>query len=701
MNLWAVDTETLPFEEPQYALGNKTRITPFKHPELVLVTAYDGKQDHLWRRDTAEAELLRLLSVPDAHFVFHNVSFDFGVLDRFSPKIGDLLLDLAEQNRLHDTGIMELLLQIARGDVAKLRTPKLSVLASLRVGLRLEKDSGVRCTFDRYLDPQIPLPAGHDYYARQDAIATYKVFRSQFAEASQYASDLNGALLPHAPTRFGLLTEGVQVKGALSLSWLESFPLRVDQAEAIRLRNELSTEAKRLEEALILYGWAKRGPKTGRFHLSNKAITSVLASYSKEHDIVPDLTPTGKISLSDKFWNDHVPRIPSASLAAPEGVFSPRGRLQVWLRYLRVRKLKGTFLDMYSTSPVHYPSYYNLGARTGRLSCTRPNSQQIPKHRDGIRSIFVPMAGRLLIEADYKAAELVGLAQIYHLRYGGSLLGKQLNAGSDPHITTAKRVFGEAEFNKATAPEQAKLRQGAKALNFGVPGGLGYRKFVSYAKRTWGFACTPDEARSLIQAFRSSDPELYRYLNEGQDPKTRLETAARNLGISFSALITALDAWRDPDSEAWIPHVANSRLGMFVRGSYKLPIRLRPGFDPRFDLFRVSATVPTGRIRGRCSYTEAHNSPFQGLISDAFKLSLWALFRVHRLDRALFSPVAGIHDSILIDAEPDRAEQAKLTLEECMLSGLRAVCPDIKGEVDLIGPLERWGTSTTAFGLAK
>lgn len=701
VQLIAVDTETLPFEDVKYALGGKTRITPFKHPELVLVTAYDGTQDYLWRRGTAEAELLALFRRPDTHFVFHNISFDFGVLDRFSKKLGDALVELAEENRLHDTGIFELLLEIARGDTPKLRTSRLASLALARAGITLDKQSLVRTTFDRYLDPSVPLPAGHDYYARQDAIATYKVSRSQYAEAVPYLSELGPHLLPKAAARFGILSESIQVKGALSLSWLERFPLRVDQAEATKLREQLSTEARRLEDALILYGWAKRGPKTGRFHLSNKVITKILSEYSKENSIVPDLTPTGRLSLSDKFWNDHFEKISPEALVAPEGLFSPKARIQVWLRYLRVRKLKGTFLDVYSASPEHYPSYYNLGARTGRMSCVKPNAQQVPKRRDGIRSLFIPSPGRLLIEADYKAAELVGLAQIYFLRYSGSLLGEQLNLGADPHVATARRVVGETVYDRTPKEGQDKLRQAAKAVNFGVPGGLGYRRFVTYAKRTWGVSMTPDEAKQFINDVRATDPQLSRYLNDGQDPKSRLELASRNLNISFAQLITALDAWRDPDSEEYVLHLANRRLGLFSRGALDLPLSLPPGFDPRFDLFRTTATVPTGRIRGRCSYTESHNTPFQGLISDAFKLSLWALFRQHRKAPEVFSPVAGVHDSVLIEASPEHVPAATAILKDAMFAGLQLTCPDIKADVDIIGPMSRWGASTTAFGEAK
>lgn len=702
--LYAVDTETCLFEDVQYGAQGKTRISPFKYPALVLVTTYDGKDPALYRRDTAERALLDLLARPDTELVFHNIAFDFGVLNRFSPAVGSALLRLAGEGRIHDTALLELLVQIARGDETGgkgLRTSKLSKLALNRAGMRLNKDDGIRLTFDRYINPNIPLPDGYYDYATQDAVATYKVYQSQAAEAEVYASGHNEAhLLPNYRRDFGLLTEALQVRAALAHAWLEQHPMRVDLDEARALNAKVTRESKKLEDALIQYGWATRGPKTGRFHLSNVALAKVLDAYSKEKSITPDYTPTGKISLSDRFWNDWIPRIPEASLIAPEGIFSIQGRLQVWLRYLRVRKLKGTFLDTYGASSEHYPTYYILGARTGRASCVRPNAQQVPKHRDGLRSLFVPSKGRVFIEADFKGAELVSLAQIYHLRYGGSLLGESINSGIDAHEASARRVYGANAYDAAPPADQKKLRQAAKALNFGIPGGLGYRRFVTYAGRSFGVALSEEQSRALINAYRESDPQLSAYLADGQSPATKLQLAAQNLGATYERLISALDAWRDEEAGTICEGLAVRRLYLFARGDYDLGIPLPPGFNPLFDLFRSTAVVPTGRIRGRCSFTEAHNTPFQGLISDAIKCSLWHLYTTWADHPALFSPVCAVHDSVLVECLERDADTVKSLLESSMLHGLRTVCPAIKGEVDIIGPLDRWGASTSAFGEA-
>ena len=64
-------------------------------------------------------------------------------------------------------------------------------------------------------------------------------------------------------------------------------------------------------------------------------------------------------------------------------------------------------------------------------------------------------------------------------------------------------------------------------------------------------------------------------------------------------------------------------------------------------LFCSGVTTLTGRVRGRVSFTQARNTPFQGLAADGAKLALWELIR------AGYRVVAFIHDEILIELPED------------------------------------------------
>ena len=86
------------------------------------------------------------------------------------------------------------------------------------------------------------------------------------------------------------------------------------------------------------------------------------------------------------------------------------------------------------------------------------------------------------------------------------------------------------------------LRQRAKVLNFGIPGGLGPRSLVAYARSTYGVTLTLEEAgefrRRLIEEVY---PELGLYLADDG-----METLARNLGAAGRGVLADGSTGRGP-----------------------------------------------------------------------------------------------------------------------------------------------------------
>lgn len=707
--LIAVDTETTRFREPVYAWKGRTRIAPFGGHDLVLGSIGGDGGVSVYHRVALCQALWDYLD-RGYHVVFHNAAFDVPVFARAEPRLGDALFQAADEGRIHDTKILEPLIQIAVGASTQsqkvlVSSPSLKALARSRAGLDLDKENGVRTSFDLYRSPHAAIPQDALRYAALDALATYLVYRSQIAEARVLASPAGCRypLYPDRIERFGLLSENVQVRGSLSLAWLEEYPLRVDLAQARAVRERLEGECRRFEHALVSFKWAHFTPRTRVFKLKHNALRKVLAEYAIQRNLQPDLTDTGLMTLAADYWSKQIPKIKENAYAHPEEVTDLEGRLQVWLRYARARKLLATYIYPYSAAERHYPQYQNLGARTGRVSCSRPNAQNIPKRKDGIRALFVPEPGFVYLEADYRAAELVALAQVYHCLYGGSVLEEAINAGRDPHVATATRLV--PEFAVLTEAEQKRWRQGAKALNFGLPGGLGAKTLQKYAATTWGFVATLEEMRALREQTLHDDPQLRAYLSEREGAEEKLRLAAKNLNLSWERFVSIFDAWNRNEPEG----IATANIGLLRRRvldwlynseEYEVPLPL--GFKPEFDLFRTTTCTLTGRIRGRASFTEAHNTPFQGLVADAGKIALWELRRAHWSEGAgaTWFPTAFIHDSILLQVRPYDVERVKELVRGCMLRGLRAVCPAIRGDVDFVGPLDRWGESTDAFGNA-
>lgn len=119
-----------------------------------------------------------------------------------------------------------------------------------------------------------------------------------------------------------------------------------------------------------------------------------------------------------------------------------------------------------STGRVH-ADFRQIGAPTGRFSCSNPNLQQIP-HEEAYRRCFRAPEGRKLVIADYSQIELRILADFA----GDANLIAAFESGQDFHSITAAQVFNVAP--EAVTPEQ---RSFAKRLNFGVVYGIGASRF--------------------------------------------------------------------------------------------------------------------------------------------------------------------------------------------------------------------------------
>jgi DNA polymerase-1 len=168
-----------------------------------------------------------------------------------------------------------------------------------------------------------------------------------------------------------------------------------------------------------------------------------------------------------------------------------------------------------------YASWRQLGAAaSGRMSCSGPNLQQLP--RGSYRKCFIAPAGRVLVKADYSQIELRIAAKVS----GDKNMLAAYQRGDDLHTLTAQRVLGVAEVTK-------EQRQLAKAVNFGLLYGMGARGFQAYAKSNYGVELTLEQAEQYRQAFFSAYPGLRRWHRSQKEGRveTRTLCGRRRLGV--------------------------------------------------------------------------------------------------------------------------------------------------------------------------
>jgi DNA polymerase I len=151
------------------------------------------------------------------------------------------------------------------------------------------------------------------------------------------------------------------------------------------------------------------------------------------------------------------------------------------LRYRKEFKLNTSFL---SSLPCHvhpitgriHPTLWQLGAVTGRYSCSNPNLQQIPRESK-VRVCFIVPPGKKLVIADFSQIELRVVAELTQ----DKKMLDAFNNGEDLHSLTASLVC-QKPIDQVSADERTK----AKAINFGLTFGMSVFALKNYTLINYG-----------------------------------------------------------------------------------------------------------------------------------------------------------------------------------------------------------------------
>lgn len=258
------------------------------------------------------------------------------------------------------------------------------------------------------------------------------------------------------------------------------------------------------------------------------------------------------------------------------------------------------------------------------------NMQQVPRDLY-IRSILGTRPGWKFLEADFSQVEL----RIAAMFSRDQALTQAFLQGRDPHTQTAAKVLGipEAQVTK----EQRKM---AKAVNFGFLYGMWWKKFRKYADEKYDIQVSDEEAKAYREAFFTQ----YKGLEPWHARQRRLVNANQ---------------------------FVSSPTGR-VR---HLPTILSVDSDVQQEAER-----------------QAINSPVQGFASDLTILAMSILNG--KLDRRQARIIGNVHDSIILEAREEVAEEVattvKHTMEHLPLKKLFGFKPIVPIEVE-ISVSDHWG----------
>lgn len=218
--------------------------------------------------------------------------------------------------------------------------------------------------------------------------------------------------------------------------------LRIDGDQVGRLHAEHTTAREAAAELVRAHGI--ENPGSDRQLATALSAAGVRLPYTKPSRKYPDGQPSVAAAVLERLR--HSPGNAAALVVAV-------------LDYRHHDTVLGTFLEPYRQFVMRgdgraRPTIYTLGTDTGRMSCVRPNLQQLPR-QGGVRACITADPGYLLVSADFSGVELRVAAALS----GDANLRRMLADGLDFHWLIAREVWG---------PDATKAdRYTAKRIVFG------------------------------------------------------------------------------------------------------------------------------------------------------------------------------------------------------------------------------------------
>ena len=176
------------------------------------------------------------------------------------------------------------------------------------------------------------------------------------------------------------------------------------------------------------------------------------------------------------------------------------------LQYRTLSKLNSTYceglLKVIGDDGRIHSSFNQTETRTGRISSTEPNLQNIPVRTElgrEMRKFFTAREGWVLVDADYSQIELRVLADIS----GDKNMIDAFKNNQDIHAITASQVF-----NMPLDFVTSEMRSRAKAVNFGIVYGIGA---YSLAK---DIGVTNKEAKNYIESYLKHYSGIDKYMHD-------------------------------------------------------------------------------------------------------------------------------------------------------------------------------------------
>lgn len=278
------------------------------------------------------------------------------------------------------------------------------------------------------------------------------------------------------------------------------------------------------------------------------------------------------------------------------------------LKYRQYTKLNSTYvvglLDKVADDGRIHTCFKQTETRTGRISSTEPNMQNIPVRTElgsQMRKFFVAEEGKVLVDADYSQIELRVMAHLC----GDKNMISAFNSGEDIHTMTASQVFDTPAIMVTH-----EMRSNAKAVNFGIIYG------ISEFSLSKDINVSVAEARKYIADYFSKYPEVKKFIDKTVSDAKKSGTVSTMFG-----------------RKRYIPEIKSSNKMVQKAGE---------------------------RI--------AMNTPVQGTSADLIKIAMINVHRRLKSENLSAKLILQVHDELIIESEISCAERCAEILREEMMN---------------------------------
>lgn len=655
-DLYGFDVETYPIQpgEPAPTLVCLSWAAP--SGATGLLTAAEGVA---WFRAALES---------GASLIAHHARFDVCVMLRADPTLLPLVFEALNAGRIHCTMIREQLLRIAKGKSLKVGLSLADLVVQYRAGR--DRRAGKRRADAwriRYNElehlPVTDWPVAARDYAIEDAVDALAVaFAQQIQGCSAVEAEgedwpmFYDETHPHCGS---VINEPAQVQAAVAMYLMSMYGVRTD-ADAVRaLREDLEAKRESLRPQLVAAGLLRANGTKDTTALKRRILGRAAASHGLV--VSDDLTSHEAVAwLAEQ--GVRVPTTDKGDVKTGQEILEviEDDAVAALVEYDALGKSLGTFVPVLERG-VERPITASFGAlvASGRGSCSNPNLQNLPRS-GGERRCFVARRGKVYVAVDYSTLELRAWAQRCINLGIESRMAEVMRTRDargeymDVHLMFAASMLGwEYEFaaeamRGAHGKEQKALikqmRGVAKPLNFGAPVGMGAPKLKESAKNSYGvdFDALGIDAEATLAHWKACWPEAPRYFNFVSDQLQDTGEVSRYDRVLSDGTVEVVERPK-------------------MRGSFRLQ--------------------RSGRIRGRCGFTDGANYGFQGLAADGAKAALWAATQECFNDPT--SPLFGariwnfVHDELIIEVDEARASAAADRLHDIMVEQMVPFIPDV------------------------